>query len=101
MVLDGPAKTAVRALSRHWCANPLACDTPDGILRWWLPAIGVTPLDAVSAALAWMKRRGLVEELYAADGRIRYRRAKGDVEARLQRLADGLDLDDATNGMLH
>jgi hypothetical protein len=101
MGLDGAGKAAVRELSRHWCANPLACDTPDGMLRWWLTSTGVKRIDAVAAALTWMKARGLVEELHAADGRVRYRRASGDVEARLRRIAAGLDLDDATNGMLH
>jgi hypothetical protein len=100
MGVDDLAKAAVRELAKHWCANPLACDTTDGMLRWWLSATGVTRKEAVASALAWMKRRGLVEELRATDGRIRFRRASG-VETRLRRLAAGLDLDDATNGMLH
>ena len=63
----------VCALARYLRANPLACDSLDGISRWWLAAHPVTPEELVEA-LSWMKEQGLVEELEAADGRLRYRR---------------------------
>jgi len=81
--------------------NPLACDTPDGMLRWWLFSANARSIETVTAALAWMKRRGLVEELPAADGRIRFRRVDGAFESTLRRLAAGFDLDDGMNGTLH
>jgi hypothetical protein len=101
MELDAPAKAAVRELSLHWCANPFACDTAEGIARWWIRASTGVTVDNVTAALMWMKRRGLVEELQAADGRVRFRRASGDVEARLARLAEGRDAADDSNEALH
>lgn len=63
----------VCALARYLRANPLACDSLEGINRWWLAAHPVTPEELVRA-LEWMKEQGLVEELVAADGRMRYRR---------------------------
>jgi hypothetical protein len=63
----------VCALARYLRANPLACDSLDGIGRWWLAAHPVTPEELVQA-LSWMKEQGVVEELVAADGRLRYRR---------------------------
>jgi hypothetical protein len=68
---------AVRALARYLLANPQACDTPDGILRWWLAAYSVS-MEELLSALEWMKQQGLVEELLAADGRLRYRRSATD-----------------------
>jgi hypothetical protein len=101
MELDAPAKAAVRELAQHWGANPFACDTAEGIARWWIRASAGMTVDDVTAALMWMKRRGLVEELQAADGRVRFRRASGHVETRLARLADGSDAVDDSNGVLH
>lgn len=63
----------VCALARYLRANPLACDSLEGIGRWWLAAHPVTAEELVRA-LCWMKEQGLVEELVAVDGRLRYRR---------------------------
>jgi Fe2+ or Zn2+ uptake regulation protein len=63
----------VCALARYLRANPLACDSLEGISRWWLAAHPVTP-EELMRALNWMKEQGLVEEIVAADGRLRYRR---------------------------
>jgi hypothetical protein len=67
----------VRALAQYLRANPLACDSLDGIGRWWLAGHDLGPEDLMQA-LAWMKERGLVEVLVAADGRLRYRRRATD-----------------------
>lgn len=99
MGLNGPTRIAVRELSRHWCVNPFACDTPDGMLRWWFPPGDEPHMSALSAALEWMERQGLIEALPAADHRVRYRRASGDVEARLRRLSAGVG--DGTSQLLH
>lgn len=65
-------ETVIEALRRYTSDNPHACDTPDGIARWWLqgrhaPQLVVLALDSLSA-------RGLLERLPATDGRVRYRR---------------------------
>lgn len=83
--------TMVQKLSRYLRSHPDACDTPEGIARWWLDADPPPlPVSLVEAALAWMVSRGAVESLHAADGRVRYRRAStsGDLDARLAALVD-------------
>ena len=75
----------VCALALYLRANPLACDSLEGISRWWLASQVVTP-DELEQALGWMRERGLIEELVAADGRLRYRRCGR--EAMLQAAID-------------
>ena len=67
----------VCALARYLRASPLACDTADGISRWWLASQSVST-EKLLQALGWMKRQGLVEEMVAVDGRVRYRRVASD-----------------------
>jgi Fe2+ or Zn2+ uptake regulation protein len=75
---DDPEMTAiVRALAKYLRANPLACDAPDGIIRWWLASQSVS-MEKLLQALDWMKQQGLVQEMEAADGRLRYRRSASD-----------------------
>lgn len=77
---DDPDVVAiVRALVGYVQINPLACDTADGICRWWLIANPVS-MEKLLQALDWMKQRGLMEELVAADGRLRYRRSTIDAQ---------------------
>lgn len=79
--------TMVQKLSRYLRSHPDACDTPEGIARWWLDADPPPlPVALVETALAWMVSRGAVESLHAADGRVRYRRASASAD-----LADRLD----------
>lgn len=78
-------REVVRALALYLRANPRACDSVDGIRRWWLAAHPVTTEDLMEA-LQWMKDHGLVEELSAIDGRLRYRRC--GPEAALQAAID-------------
>ena len=63
----------VRRLASYVDANPLACDAAPGIARWWLQAEFEDVAD-VQHALDWMTAHGLMEELVAVDGRLRYRR---------------------------
>jgi hypothetical protein len=75
---DDPDTTEiVRALADYLRANPLACDTADGISRWWLASQSIS-MERLLQALGWMKRHHLVEEMLAADGRLRYRRIASD-----------------------
>lgn len=64
-------------LARYLRTNPLACDTPCGISRWWLREQPFA-METLLNALERMKQDGLVEELEAADGRLRYRRLATD-----------------------
>lgn len=86
---DCAASACVRSLAGYLRANPQACDTAEGIRRWWFDSEHEVEMEQLLDALEWMKRRGVVEEILAADGRRRYRRLAGD--ARLQALIDAAD----------
>jgi hypothetical protein len=70
-------KMIVEALVAYVSANPNACDTVDGIERWWLSGCRQSSRE-VAAALDWMVRRGYLEAVTATDGRTRYRRIATD-----------------------
>ena len=53
--------------------NPLACDTADGIARWWLSARQAATPAEVDAALASLEARQLVERVVGRDGRVHFR----------------------------
>jgi hypothetical protein len=74
-------------LARYMRANPLACDTLEGIAQWWLGAEDVAPAQ-LARALEWMERSGVVTRLPAADGQLRFRRTalNAHVDARLDQL---------------
>ena len=83
--------TIVKHLSRYLRNHPDACDTSEGIARWWIDAdLPPAPAATVEAALGWMSSCGVVESLHAADGRTRYRRASeaDNLDAKLDALAD-------------
>jgi hypothetical protein len=64
-------ETVIQALRHYTSANPHACDTPDGIARWWLQ--GRHTPGVVALALESLGALGLLERRPAADGRVRYR----------------------------
>lgn len=82
----------VGTLAVYLRAHPFACDSAQGIRQWWFETEVV--MDDLMAALAWMQSRGLVEQLNAADGHVRYRRLAsvehlGALIAALGMAADG------------
>lgn len=64
----------VQSLARYLRANPHACDTVEGIARWWFTPDAQPDEKKLETALRWLIVEGLVEALQAADGRVRYRR---------------------------
>ncbi len=80
MEKNARSQATLLALADYLGANPYACDTSEGILRWWLDERHETVMDELMDALGQMKRAGIVEEIVAADGRRRYRRIAGDVQ---------------------
>lgn len=86
----------VGALLRYLRANPHACDTAEGIRRWWFaPDVRFTE-DAVAGALDAMTRDHLLEVTTAVDGHQRYRRSATDEE--IEAALRGLDRGDAGAG---
>jgi hypothetical protein len=70
----------VRTLARYMRDNPHACDSADGIRRWWFADGYAVTADELEKALTWMKQRGLIDEAVAADGRVRFRRRGSDAQ---------------------
>jgi len=76
----------VYAIARYFRSHPHACDTLDGVARWWLTG-ALTAAPALEAALDILGNEGIVEAVHAADGRTRYRLASSaDVLTRLDAL---------------
>jgi hypothetical protein len=65
----------VQALRRYIGDNPHACDSLEGIARWWLGGRFARP--RVEDAMALLLDEGMVERLSATDGRVRWRRRGG------------------------
>lgn len=77
----------IEQLARYMRANPLACDTLEGIAQWWLGAPGVPPAQ-LARVLEQMERDGVVASMRATDGHLRFRRTalNAAVDARLDHL---------------
>jgi hypothetical protein len=67
-------KALEQRILEYLAAHPLACDTLEGVAKWWVMSqqIAETIL-AVRGALDRLKQRGLVEEQRCADGQTLYR----------------------------
>jgi hypothetical protein len=76
---DDAVAALVQQLTAYLRDNPLACDTQEGIARWWLPPGPGLDDQTLSRALEQMHQHGLIEQLPAADGRVRYRRIAAPV----------------------
>jgi Fe2+ or Zn2+ uptake regulation protein len=66
----GVAQELVSYLLTH----PGACDTLDGIARWWFETEHSVSVQQLRQALDELVRQGLLEASASADGRVRYRR---------------------------
>lgn len=78
MTDDDDVEALVQMLSRYLHDHPFASDTPDGISAWWLQRSWHVHETAICAALARLVCAGLIEEMRAPDGRVRYRRVQTD-----------------------
>jgi hypothetical protein len=87
MSASGQLDAIVIQLARYLRANPLACDTPEGIAQWWLATDGIIDGE-LENALQRLEGIGVVMCSRAADGQVRYHRAglNATVDARLDRL---------------
>jgi hypothetical protein len=63
----------VIGLAKYLEANPNASDTLEGICMWWLG--GQSESAEIQDALDFLVGAGLVERVFAMDGRCRYRRS--------------------------
>lgn len=71
-------REVVACLQAYLLANPHACDTADGIRRWWLDGQEDVSMEELLRTLERMTQAGLIETIAAADGRRRYRRTGSD-----------------------
>ena len=85
MALSPIEKRLTMMLTTYWHEHRSASDTPEGILRWWLPDAHGVSIAEIMAALAWLDGCLLVEKKVARDGRVRYRLRKGATEAHFER----------------
>lgn len=68
----------VRMLARYIRDKPYACDSAEGILRWWLPDGHNFNEEEIEMALDWMAENNLILQTVAADGRVRFSRVASD-----------------------
>ncbi len=78
--------TIVQHLSRYLRVHAEACDTSEGIARWWVELDDPAPVVTVEAALDCLVACGVVEAQPAIDGRVRYRRRAEVPDDRLDAL---------------
>ena len=94
MEVDPDLHAIVSALARYLSANPLACDSLEGMHRWWFDQEYQWSKYLLEKATSWMKEHKLIDEHIGTDGRARYRRIGSDEELRLLLL----ELDDDISG---
>lgn len=69
------------ALSRYLRANARACDTVDGIARWWMPAGFNVSETEVLPLLDELREKGLITRFSTLEGRWLYRRSSIDAQS--------------------
>lgn len=70
----------LRALLRYFESHPFCCDSVQGMARWWFPQGTPVDMNKLLSCLRWLREKELIEELVAADGRIRHRRTGTDAQ---------------------
>ena len=70
---DDPQKTLAieRAIRRYCAEHARACDTVEGVRRWWLDGLRCSP-EEVERVLALLARRGELSVRTLSDGRRLY-----------------------------
>lgn len=66
--------TVAQELVSYLLIRPGACDTADGISRWWFETEHFVSPQALKQALDELTALGLLLACPAADGRVRFRR---------------------------
>lgn len=79
---DPELQSIVRALARYLYANPSACDSMEGIRRWWFDEEFMGPEYLFERAIKWMKEQRLIAETTGSDGRVRLLRVGSDAQFR-------------------
>lgn len=66
---DGLKEAVAAAIMAYLCAHPLAADSADGVLRWWIGGrcAGLS-LEEVESALQLLVERDLLRRLRLMDG---------------------------------
>jgi hypothetical protein len=91
-VNDSTTNKVAAFLAVYWRQHPAACDTPEGMRRWWLYGRVDISTAEVEEALAWMIERTLVEQRRTGAHCI-YRLRVGGDPRELQALAESVTAD--------
>jgi len=83
-VSEAIANKIVAELATYWWRHPAACDTPEGIHRWWLGGRIDVSVAEVESALGFLETRGLIEKRLVGDRSIYRMRADADGAVWLQ-----------------
>ena len=68
------AETVAQQILRYLGEHPEACDTLEGVVRWWVLSQQLSEsVELVREALVQLEAEGAIREQAAADGRILYR----------------------------
>lgn len=74
MALTTLEPSLTRFLLDYWRSHPKACDTTEGIQRWWLPEDYVASLSEIGSALNWLVEEKIIEIVRIGDRSALYRR---------------------------
>ena len=77
----------VASLAVYWRKHAAACDTAEGVHRWWFKGAADVSVAEVEEALRILMEEGLIEQRFTGVRAIFRLRADAD-EARLAALAD-------------
>jgi hypothetical protein len=80
-VNDSTTNRVTSLLAAYWLRNPAACDTPEGIHRWWMNGRPDVSVGNVEEALIAMIGKGLVERRVTGERSIYRLRAGADRDA--------------------
>jgi hypothetical protein len=66
--MSGRDEAVAAAILDHLARHPEACDTIEGIARWWLGAQTRATLDEIASALQALERKGAVAAVESPAG---------------------------------
>jgi len=76
---EGRERIVAGEIARYLERRPNACDTEEGVLRWWIPRVRLEEeITVVHDALALLVMLGIVERCVLRDGLVMFRRLQSE-----------------------